>query len=193
MPANGPATVRELIAKAKANPGKLNYGAGIITTRLAGYLFSRFAGMDTVFIPYKGSAEVVQGLLTGSVDFSIDDVSASLPLIMDGKLRAACQNSITGHCQCCLMSGRSQRLRTCQSSAKSQAGPGSWRLQAHTPAVIDRVQRDVAQVAADRRFQPSCRVSASSRSAPRLQSSIGITARNRSVSKVFKDSGITLE
>jgi len=72
VPADGPQSVQELIAKAKANPGKLNYGAGIITTRLAGYLFSRLAGIDTVFIPYKGSAEVVQGLLTGSIDFSID-------------------------------------------------------------------------------------------------------------------------
>jgi hypothetical protein len=57
---DGPKTARELIARAKANPGKLNYGAGTITTRLAGYLFSKMAGIDTVFIPYKGSAEVVQ-------------------------------------------------------------------------------------------------------------------------------------
>ena len=81
-------SVQELIAKARANPGKLNYGAGILTTRLAGYLFSRLAGIDTVFIPYKGSAEVVQGLLTGSIDFSIDGVSASMALIKEGKLRA---------------------------------------------------------------------------------------------------------
>ncbi len=86
--ADGPNTAQELIARAKANPGKLNYGAGTITTRLAGYLFSRMAGIDTVFIPYKGSAEVVQGLLTGSIDFSIDGVAASLALIKDGKLRA---------------------------------------------------------------------------------------------------------
>jgi tripartite-type tricarboxylate transporter receptor subunit TctC len=86
--ADGPKTVQELIAKAKASPGKLNYGAGIITTRLAGYFFCKLAGIDTVFIPYKGSAEVVQGLLTGSIDFSVDGVSASLPLIKEGKLRA---------------------------------------------------------------------------------------------------------
>src|SRR6185295_5935709 len=88
VPASGPATVQDLIAKGRANPGKLNYGAGTITTRLAGYQFSRLAGIDTVFIPYKGSSEVVQGLLTGSIDFSIDGVSASLPLINDGKFRA---------------------------------------------------------------------------------------------------------
>lgn len=86
--ADGPKTVQELIAKAKANPGKLNYGAGTITTRLAGYLFNQMAGIDVVFIPYKGSADVVQGLLTGSTEFIVDGIAASLPLIQSGKLRA---------------------------------------------------------------------------------------------------------
>jgi len=85
--ADGPKTIQELIAKAKASPGKLNYGAGTITTRLAGYLFSRLAGIDTVFIPYKGSSEVVQGLLTGSVDFIVDGIAPSLPLINSGQFR----------------------------------------------------------------------------------------------------------
>jgi tripartite-type tricarboxylate transporter receptor subunit TctC len=79
--------VGELIARAKASPGKLNYGAGIITTRLAGYLFAREAGIAVQLIPYKGSADVVQGLLTGSVDFIVDGVAASLPLIQGGQLR----------------------------------------------------------------------------------------------------------
>jgi tripartite-type tricarboxylate transporter receptor subunit TctC len=85
---DGPQTVKELIARAKANPGKLNYGAGVITTRLAGYLFGRMAGIEVSVIPYKGSADVVQGLLTGSVDFIIDGTASSLPLIRSGKFRA---------------------------------------------------------------------------------------------------------
>ena len=84
----GPRTIGELIAGAKANSGKLNYGAGIITTRLAGYLFNREAGIDVQLVPYKGSAEVVQGLLTGAVDYIIDGVASSLPLIQSGKFRA---------------------------------------------------------------------------------------------------------
>ena len=58
---DGPNTVQELIARAKARPGRLNYGAGIITTRLAGYLFARTAGIEVQLIPYKGSSDVVQG------------------------------------------------------------------------------------------------------------------------------------
>jgi tripartite-type tricarboxylate transporter receptor subunit TctC len=85
---DGPKTVQELIARAKANPGKLNYGAGIITTRLAGYLFNREAGIEVQYIPFSGSAPTVQGLLTGAVDYIVDGAATSLPLIRSGKLRA---------------------------------------------------------------------------------------------------------
>jgi tripartite-type tricarboxylate transporter receptor subunit TctC len=85
---DGPKTVKELIARAKANPGKLNYGAGIITTRLAGYLFNREAGLDVQYIPFNGSPPTVQGLLTGAVDYIVDGTATSLPLIQGGKLRA---------------------------------------------------------------------------------------------------------
>jgi tripartite-type tricarboxylate transporter receptor subunit TctC len=85
---DGPKTIPELIARAKAKAGTMNYGAGIITTRLAGYLFIREAGIKVQLIPYKGSAEVVQGLLTGAVDFIVDGMASSLPLINSGKFRA---------------------------------------------------------------------------------------------------------
>ncbi len=72
----------------RANPGKLNYGAGIVTTRLAGYLFSKLAGIDATFIPYRGSPEVVQALLTGSIQYAVDGIAAAYPLIQSGKIRA---------------------------------------------------------------------------------------------------------
>jgi tripartite-type tricarboxylate transporter receptor subunit TctC len=80
-------TVRDLISKAKAQPGKLNFGAGTITTKLTGYLFNKAAGVETVLVPYNGSAEVAQGVLTKSVDFSFDGPSASLSLIQGGQFR----------------------------------------------------------------------------------------------------------
>jgi tripartite-type tricarboxylate transporter receptor subunit TctC len=86
--ADGPKSVKELIARAKAAPGKLNYGAGIITTRLAGYLFNREAGIEVQYIPFNGSPPTVQGLLTGAVDYIVDGTATSLPLIQGGKLRA---------------------------------------------------------------------------------------------------------
>src|SRR5262245_40988552 len=63
---DGLKTSPELIARGKAKAGSMNYGAGIITTRLAGYIFTREAGIKAQLIPHTGSAEVVQGLLTGA-------------------------------------------------------------------------------------------------------------------------------
>ena len=84
---DGPKTIQELIARGKASGSKLNYGAGITITRLAGATFAKAAGIEVVLVPYKGSAEVVQGLLTGSVDFIVDGIAPSLPLINSGQFR----------------------------------------------------------------------------------------------------------
>lgn len=81
-------TASDLIGKAKARPGKLNCGAGTITTKLTCVLFGQKADIDIVLLPYNGSAEVAHGILTKSVDFVFDGPSAVLPLIQSGDLRA---------------------------------------------------------------------------------------------------------
>ncbi len=88
-------TAKDLIAKAKAQPGKLNCGAGTITTKLTCFLFNDKAGIDTVLLPYNGSAEVAQGVLTKSADFVFDGPSAELPLIQSGG-RAVDDQAVTG-------------------------------------------------------------------------------------------------
>src|SRR5262245_58423299 len=65
--AHGPMSVKDLTARARGQPGKLNYGAGTITAQLMGHLFHRAAGLDIVYVPFKGTPETVNGLLTGSV------------------------------------------------------------------------------------------------------------------------------
>jgi tripartite-type tricarboxylate transporter receptor subunit TctC len=88
VPADGgPKTVKELIARAKAAPGKLNYGAGTITAQLMGVLFNKSAGIDILYVPFKGTAETVQGLLTGSVDMIYAATATVGPLIEAGKVR----------------------------------------------------------------------------------------------------------
>jgi len=88
LPANGPKNVQELIARAKAQPGKLNYGAGTITAQLMGVLFHKAAGLDIVYVPFKGTPETVNGLLTGSVELIYAAHSIVAPLIADGRIRA---------------------------------------------------------------------------------------------------------
>src|SRR6185295_19861810 len=51
---DGPRSIKELVAKAKANPGKLNMGAGTITSRLGALLFAKSAGIDVQLVPFKG-------------------------------------------------------------------------------------------------------------------------------------------
>jgi tripartite-type tricarboxylate transporter receptor subunit TctC len=82
-------TVAEFIAYAKANPGKLNYGASLGTPpHLLSTLFKSKAGIDVVYVPYKGSAASVTDLLAGQTQFTIDGLTGLFPLIQDGKVRA---------------------------------------------------------------------------------------------------------
>jgi tripartite-type tricarboxylate transporter receptor subunit TctC len=81
-------TVAELVAYAKANPGKLNYGAGLGTPpHLLSTLFKTQAGLDVTYVPYKGSAPSVTDLLAGQTHFTIDGMLILIPQIKQGKLR----------------------------------------------------------------------------------------------------------
>jgi tripartite-type tricarboxylate transporter receptor subunit TctC len=83
-------SVGELVAHAKANPGKLNHGAAGAgnLTHLGGELLKARAGIDFVAVQYKSSAEFITALLGGQVQFCFDNVTSLRALIDDGKLRA---------------------------------------------------------------------------------------------------------
>jgi tripartite-type tricarboxylate transporter receptor subunit TctC len=90
---DGPKTIKELVAKAKANPGTLNMGAGTITSRLGALQFAKASGIDVQLVPFKGSAEIGQAVLAGTVDFALDSTGTSLPLIQSGHYRALAKYS----------------------------------------------------------------------------------------------------
>jgi tripartite-type tricarboxylate transporter receptor subunit TctC len=83
-------SVKELIAQAKAEPGKLSYAsAGNGTTvHLAAELFASMAGVDILHVPYKGSSPAVTDLMGGQVNMMFDSVSSAKPYIESGKLKA---------------------------------------------------------------------------------------------------------
>src|SRR3984893_4838199 len=83
---SGPKTVEELMARAKAQPGKLNYGAGTITAQLMGHLFHRAAWLDIVYVPF--TPDTVNGLLTGSVELIYAANPIVAPLIASAQVRA---------------------------------------------------------------------------------------------------------
>ena len=87
---NRPAKSHDLIAAAKANPGKLNYasaGPGN-TSHLSVEYFKSVVGVDMTHVPYKGSGPAITALLGREVDLIFDSLSSSLPQIQGGKFRA---------------------------------------------------------------------------------------------------------
>jgi tripartite-type tricarboxylate transporter receptor subunit TctC len=87
LPAN---TVPELIALAKASPGKLNYaspGSGT-TPHLAGELFKNAAGINMVHVPYKGAGPAIIDVLGGHVPMLFDNIPSVQPQVTSGKMKA---------------------------------------------------------------------------------------------------------
>jgi tripartite-type tricarboxylate transporter receptor subunit TctC len=84
------ASVRELIALAKAKPGALHFGSGGkgIPSHIAGESFKAAAGIDIVHVPYKGTVQAVADLVGGQVQLVFSDMVPAMPQIKAGKLRA---------------------------------------------------------------------------------------------------------
>jgi tripartite-type tricarboxylate transporter receptor subunit TctC len=91
VPAN---TVPELLAYAKANPGKLTFGAGSTSSRAAAELMKTMAGIDMLYVPYKSNPQVVTDLLGGQISLFFGDVSTSLPPVRAGQLKGFAVSSL---------------------------------------------------------------------------------------------------
>jgi tripartite-type tricarboxylate transporter receptor subunit TctC len=81
-------TVPELVAYAKANPGKLNYSSGSSAFQVATEMFKQMTGTDMRHIPYKGSAASITAVIAGDVQMTIVDAPPLMPQIKSGKVTA---------------------------------------------------------------------------------------------------------
>jgi tripartite-type tricarboxylate transporter receptor subunit TctC len=82
-------SVKELVAHAKANPGKVTFGYGLGTSpQIVGKSFELAAGLELINVPYKGGEQVRVDLLGGRIHINFAPVSNALPMIQDGKVRA---------------------------------------------------------------------------------------------------------
>jgi len=138
-------TLQELIAYAKANPGKINFGsagAGSIT-HLAGELLKAEAKVDLVHVPYKGAAPAVTDLLAGQVQMAILDVPVLLPHIKSGRLRALAITSAS-------RSAALPDVPTTAEAGYANVTSDNWYglvLPAATPAAIQKMLHDAAVAA----------------------------------------------
>ncbi len=145
-------TVADLVAKAKADPGKVNFASGGSGTvqRLASELFRQKLGLDMVHVPYKSGGPAITDVMGGQVDFMFGTVAATYPLISSGKLRALAVSS----------QQRSPRLPEVPTVAEATV-PGyealEWNgmlLPAKTPkAIVDKLQQAVVEVLKDDEVQ----------------------------------------
>ncbi len=141
-------SVKELIALAKGSPGKLNYGTsgsgGV--NHLAMELFRSMAGIDIVFVPYKGAGPAITDLLAGQVQLMFNPIPPFLPHVKSGRLRALGVSSAQ----------RSRAVPDVPTIAEAGV-PGfeyvSWYAifaPAHTPrAVVSRLNAELVRIAAE--------------------------------------------
>jgi tripartite-type tricarboxylate transporter receptor subunit TctC len=91
IPANN---VRELIAYGKANPGKLSFGAGSTSSRMASEMLKARGGFDMLHVPYRANPLAVADLLGGQVSLVFADLSTTLPQIRAGKVKGLGVSSV---------------------------------------------------------------------------------------------------
>ena len=138
-------SVQELIAYAKANPGKLNFassGSGT-SIHLSGELFKAMAGVQMTHVPYKGSAPALQDLVGGQVQLMFDNLPSSLPQIKAGKLRALAVTSARRARRRCPTCRRSPNPG-CRASRRRRGSACSRRPARRRP-IIAKLNAEVAK------------------------------------------------
>ncbi len=140
-------TIPELIAHAKANPGKLNFASAGVGTgiHMAGELFKIMAGVDMIHVPYRGAAGAMTDLIGGQVQLMFDTSAASIPHIRGGKVRAL---AVTTAARSALLPD----LPTVADSVPGYEASGPFGLGAPKdtpPAIIERLNREINAVLAD--------------------------------------------
>jgi tripartite-type tricarboxylate transporter receptor subunit TctC len=146
-PKSGINSVQQLIAEAKANPGKLNYGSSGVGNplHLTMEMFKHATGSDILAVPFRGDAQINASLMAGEVDVAVVPLATAVPLIQDGRIRGL---AITG-------AKRSPTVPNVPTIAEA-AVPGfastswqGWFMPAKTPApIVERIQQEVAKVLA---------------------------------------------
>jgi tripartite-type tricarboxylate transporter receptor subunit TctC len=135
-------SVGELIALARARPGKLDFGSGSTgsTGHLAGELFKQMTGTYMVHIPYKGAAPAMADMMAGRIQLMFDNLASALPSIKSGKVRALATTTLK-------RSSFLPELPTLDESGLKGFDMTTWwgvSVAANTPpAVVDRLSAEI--------------------------------------------------
>jgi tripartite-type tricarboxylate transporter receptor subunit TctC len=147
-PKSGIESVKDLLTRARANPGKLNYGSSGPGNplHLTMEMLKHAAGVDIVAVPFRGDGHIHTALIAGDVEVAVIPLSAAVPLIQEGRLKAL---AVTG-------GKRSQPVAHVPTVAEAADLPGfasggwqGWFMAAGTPAAaVERIRSEVAKAIA---------------------------------------------
>src|SRR3982751_1784110 len=146
-PKSGIVSMQQLVAEAKRDPGKLNYGSSGVGNplHLTMEMIKHATGMDILAVPFRGDAQINAALIAGDVEVAVVPLATAVPLIQDGRIRGL---AITG-------AQRSPTVPEIPTVAESGV-PGfvsnswqGWFVAAKTPApIVERVQQETAKALA---------------------------------------------
>ena len=146
-PKSGISSMKDLVAKAKANPGKLNYGSTGVGNplHLTMEMIKQAADIDILAVPFGGDAQINTALMSGNVEVAVVPLATAVPLIKDGRIRGL---AITG-------AQRSPSVPEIPTVAEtvvpsfSSTSWHAWFMPAKTPApIVERIQQEVAKALA---------------------------------------------
>jgi tripartite-type tricarboxylate transporter receptor subunit TctC len=143
-PKSGIASMKDLIERAKANPGKLNYGSSGLGNplHLTMEMIKHATGIDVLAVPFRGDAQINAALIAGDVEVAVVPLATAVPLIQDGRIRGL---AITG-------AKRSETVPDIPTVAESGVpdfASNSWQgwfMPGKTPAaIVERIQQETAK------------------------------------------------
>ena len=186
-------TVAELVQLARAKPGVLNFGSPGIGTppHLAGELFKRTAGIDTVHVPYKGGGQAVSDLIAGHLSYSIEGLTVQLPQVKAGRLRAL---AVTGAHRIASLPDVPTMAEAGLAAAAFQGWVGIAVPAATPKTIVARLYRDISGILAT----PEARAwfgefGAEARADPPDVFAAAIRAEHAKWGKVIREAGIKIE
>jgi tripartite-type tricarboxylate transporter receptor subunit TctC len=147
-PKSGIASVDDLLARARANPGKLNYassGPGN-PLHLTMEMIKHAAGVDIVAVPFRGDNLIHAALISGEIEVAIVPLSAAIPLIQEGHLKAL---AVTGPKRSAAVANVPTVAEAAGLAGFASAGWQGWFMPAATPpAIVQRIRTEVAKTIA---------------------------------------------
>lgn len=146
-PSLGVNSVQELVKLLKANPGKYSFGSSGngSSQHIAGEMFKLAAGVDIQHVPYKGSGQIMTDLLGNHIHLALDNISAALPMVRSGKLKALAVTSLK-------RTGAAPELPTLHEAGLTNFEMVPWHAvfapAGTPPAIINRLNKDINEVLA---------------------------------------------